>query len=79
MSANVMVMTERQFDHPRPVAFRAWAEPGELSQWRGRSGWHVEAGTASADNRLAGWQGEGWEKELTRLHDFVEAHCGGTR
>jgi uncharacterized protein YndB with AHSA1/START domain len=157
MSANVMVVAERQFDYLRPVVFRAWAEPGEPSQWRGCPGWHVEAGTAAADNRLggrhhhvkvrdndpptrvttdgvyteyfdqdvfvssehitgdpgidpevplelrvectkygkdgtlvriiqgpydpdvAGWHGEGWEKELTRLHDFLEARCGGTR
>jgi uncharacterized protein YndB with AHSA1/START domain len=157
MSANVMVMTQRKFDHPRPVVFRARTEPGKPSQWRGSRGWRVEAGTASADNRLggrhhhvkvrdndpstrvmtdgvyteycdpdafvwsehitgdpglapevplelrveftkygkdgtlvrivqgpydsdvAGWHGEGWEKELTRLHVFPEAHCRGTR
>ncbi len=159
MSAkNVMVVAERQLNHPRPVVFRAWTEPGELSQWRGSPGWHGEAGAASADSRLGGrhhqvkirdndpsirvttdgvsteyfdpdvfvssehiitsdssidpevplelrveftkygkdgtlvriiqgpydphvadCHGEGWEKELTRLQDFLEAHCGGMR
>ena len=46
MTANVMVVIERQFDIPRERVFRAWVEPDELSQWRGSPGWHVEDATA---------------------------------
>ena len=48
MTANVMVVVERQFDVPRPALFRAWTEPSEMARWRGSSGWHVEAETADA-------------------------------
>lgn len=53
MTANVMVVVERQFDHPRPEVFRAWVEPDELSQWRGSPGWHVEDAT-SGERALGG-------------------------
>lgn len=52
MTANVMVVVERQFDTPREQVFRAWVEPEELSQWRGSPGWHVEDSTA--DERALG-------------------------
>lgn len=54
MPANVMVVIERQFDHPRPDVFRAWTEPDELVEWRGSPGWHVETDTVAADLRLGG-------------------------
>ncbi len=54
MTANVMVVIERQFDFPRPAVFRAWTEPGELAQWRGSPGWHVDTSDAAADLRLGG-------------------------
>ena len=46
VTANVMVVVERQFDQPRGRVFRAWVEPDQLSQWRGSPGWHVEESTA---------------------------------
>ncbi len=46
VTANVMVVVERQFDQPRKQVFRAWVEPDELTKWRGSPGWHVEDATA---------------------------------
>lgn len=54
MTANVIVVVERVFDHPRLDVFRAWTDPEELTEWRGSPGWHVEAGSAAADLRLGG-------------------------
>lgn len=54
MTANVMVVVERQYDYPRPDVFRAWTVPDELSRWRGSPGWHVEAETLDGDARIGG-------------------------
>lgn len=54
MAANVMVIVERQFDYPRPIVFRAWTDPGEMAEWRGSPGWHVERDTVSSDLRTGG-------------------------
>lgn len=54
MTANVMVVVERMFDHPRPEIFRAWTEPDEMARWRGSPGWHVETGTVSSELRVGG-------------------------
>lgn len=53
MTANVMVVVERQFDHPREQVFQAWVAADQLSQWRGSPGWHVEDATAG-DAALGG-------------------------
>ena len=42
MTANVIVMVERQFDYPRPEVFRAWTAPAR----DGRSGAAPRAGTS---------------------------------
>jgi uncharacterized protein YndB with AHSA1/START domain len=54
MTANIMLVVERQFDVPRPELFRAWTEPGQMAQWRGSPGWHVEAATVTSELRLGG-------------------------
>jgi len=54
MTANVMIIVERQFDYPRPVVFRAWVAPEEMSEWRGSPGWHVEKESISSELRLGG-------------------------
>lgn len=54
MTANVMVVVERQFDVPRDVVFRAWTEPEHLARWRGSPGWHVETETVEGELRLGG-------------------------
>ncbi len=54
MSANIIVVVERQFDYPRSVVFRAWTAPEEMSRWRGSPGWHVEKETVFSDLRLGG-------------------------
>lgn len=54
MAANVIVVIERQFDYPRPAVFRAWTAPGEMAQWRGSTGWHVEADTVTSELRVGG-------------------------
>ena len=54
MTANVMVVVERQYDYPRPVVFRAWTAPEEMARWRGSPGWHVEAETVTSELRLGG-------------------------
>jgi uncharacterized protein YndB with AHSA1/START domain len=54
MTANVIVVVERQFDTPRPEVFRAWTAPEEMAAWRGSPGWHVERETVSSDLRLGG-------------------------
>ena len=47
MSANVMVIVERQFDYPRATVFQAWTDPAIYARWRGSPGWHVENETLS--------------------------------
>ena len=54
MTANVMVVVERQFDVPRARVFRAWTVPEELSRWRGSPGWHVESESLAGDLTLGG-------------------------
>jgi uncharacterized protein YndB with AHSA1/START domain len=54
MTANVMVVIERQYDYPRPDVFRAWTAPKEMARWRGSPGWHVETETVTSDLRLGG-------------------------
>ena len=54
MTANVMVVVERQYDYPRPVVFRAWTAPEEMARWRGSPGWHVETETVTSDLRVGG-------------------------
>ena len=54
MTANVMVVVERQFDVPRDRVFRAWTVPEELSRWRGSPGWHVESESLAGDLTLGG-------------------------
>lgn len=54
MTANIMLVIERQFDEPREVLFGAWTKPAEMAQWRGSPGWHVERETNTADLRLGG-------------------------
>jgi len=54
MTANVMVVVERQYDFPRPDVFRAWTAPEEMAQWRGSPGWHVEKETVTSDLKLGG-------------------------
>jgi uncharacterized protein YndB with AHSA1/START domain len=54
MSANVIVVVEQEFDHPRPRVFRAWTAPEEMSQWRGSPGWHVERESVTSDLRIGG-------------------------
>lgn len=49
MTADVMVVVERQFDYPRPAVFRAWTVPEEMARWRGSPGWHVEQGTVVSE------------------------------
>ena len=54
MTANVMVVVERQFDYPRPEVFRAWTAPEEMARWRGSPGWHVEAETVTSELKPGG-------------------------
>lgn len=54
MTANVMVVVERQFDYPRPAVFQAWTAAAEMAQWRGSPGWHVETEGLTGDQRLGG-------------------------
>lgn len=54
MTANVMVVVERQFDYPRPQVFRAWTAPEEMARWRGSPGWHVETETVTSELRAGG-------------------------
>lgn len=54
MTANIMVVVERQFDEPRQVLFTAWTAPEEMARWRGSPGWHVERETVTSDLRAGG-------------------------
>ncbi len=54
MTANVMVVVERQFDYPRSTVFQAWTDPQQLKRWRGSPGWFVEEETLSGDPLLGG-------------------------
>ena len=42
MPANIILVVERMFDQSSAELFRAWTEPGQMAQWRGSPGWHVE-------------------------------------
>lgn len=63
MTANVIVTVERTFEYPRPLVFRAWTDPAELSQWRGSPGWHVE------DASVAGEPGLGTRHSHVKVRD----------
>lgn len=54
MTANVMVVVERQYDYPRPDVFRAWTVPEELARWRGSPGWHVEIESLAGEQKHGG-------------------------
>ncbi|HEX8347527.1 MAG TPA: SRPBCC domain-containing protein [Actinoplanes sp.] len=54
MSANVMIVIERQYDYPRETVFRAWTAPDAMARWRGSPGWHVETETVTSDLRAGG-------------------------
>jgi uncharacterized protein YndB with AHSA1/START domain len=54
MTANVMVVIERQYDYPRQAVFRAWTEPDQMARWRGSPGWHVEAETVTSELSAGG-------------------------
>src|SRR3954447_18584502 len=54
MTANVMVVVERQFDYPRPAVFQAWTAAEEMARWRGSPGWHAAKETVLSDLRLGG-------------------------
>ena len=42
VTADVMVIIERQLDYPKQVVFDAWTRPEQMRDWRGSPGWHVE-------------------------------------
>ncbi|TQS42976.1 SRPBCC family protein [Cryptosporangium phraense] len=54
MTANIMVVVERQFDESQKRLFQAWTEPDEMAQWRGSPGWHVETDTVTSELKLGG-------------------------
>jgi uncharacterized protein YndB with AHSA1/START domain len=54
VTADVMVIVERQFDYPQQVVFDAWTDPLEMQEWRGSPGWHVERETNTGDMKLGG-------------------------
>ena len=54
MTADVMVIVERQFDYPQPVLFDAWTRPEQMQEWRGSPGWHVERETVTSELQLGG-------------------------
>lgn len=54
MTANVMVIIERQLDHRQADVFDAWTDPDQMKDWRGSPGWHVELDTVAGDTRVGG-------------------------
>jgi uncharacterized protein YndB with AHSA1/START domain len=54
MTADVMVIIERQLDFPQQVVFDAWTQPDQMRGWRGSPGWHVEPDTVTSDLRVGG-------------------------
>jgi uncharacterized protein YndB with AHSA1/START domain len=54
MTADVMVIVERQFDYPQAVVFDAWVEPEQMREWRGSPGWHVEPDTLFSELKVGG-------------------------
>lgn len=54
MTADIMVIVERQLDYPQQAVFDAWTEPDQMKQWRGSPGWHVELETVSGQTRVGG-------------------------
>jgi uncharacterized protein YndB with AHSA1/START domain len=47
---------DRIIDAPRELVYRAFTDPGELAQWFGPAGWHVEPGSVEIDPRPGGRQ-----------------------
>ena len=54
MTANVMVIVERQFDYPGEWSSGPGRSRRDLAQWRGSPGWHVETETVEGELRLGG-------------------------
>jgi len=54
VTADVMVIIERQLDYPKQVVFDAWTRPEQMRDWRGSPGWHVERDTVTSDLRVGG-------------------------
>ena len=54
MTANMIVVVEREFPFQRDAVFDAWTVPEQMSQWRGSPGWHVDTATVSSDLRAGG-------------------------
>lgn len=49
MTANTILVVEREFPYPREVVFDAFTIPEQMSQWRGSPGWHVDPATVTSD------------------------------
>ena len=54
MPENIILVVERMFDQSGAELFHAWTEPGQMAQWRGSPGWHVERETVTSELRLGG-------------------------
>lgn len=54
MTANMILVVERQFPYDRKVIFDAFTIPEQMSQWRGSPGWHVDPATLASDLRPGG-------------------------
>ncbi|GAA1390976.1 SRPBCC domain-containing protein [Luteococcus peritonei] len=54
MTANMIVVVEREFPYDREDVFDAWTAPEQMSQWRGSPGWHVDTETVTSDLRAGG-------------------------
>lgn len=54
MTANMILVVEREFPFAREDVFDAWTIPDRMSQWRGSPGWHVDPQTVTSDLQVGG-------------------------
>lgn len=54
MTANMILVVEREFPYAREVVFDAWTIPDQMSQWRGSPGWHVDPATVTSELKPGG-------------------------
>lgn len=54
MTANTILVVEREFPYEREVVFDAFTKTDQMSQWRGSPGWHVDPATVTSELKAGG-------------------------
>lgn len=54
VTANMILVVEREYPFARDDVFDAWTIPEQMSQWRGSPGWHVDPSTVTSELKAGG-------------------------